>query len=205
MATSIASISDLPPPYYLERDPDHISLRSAAPSYTSSVPPSYTPLAGPNVRTSSRTNMIYSSLIPSGLSPTPAHYAYNVASWPSLSNHSQSRAYLNVAARRAQRERDDEAIRRALSSTSSIAIARTLTSSESTHSTGTEQRLTGRDEALRMEGRAWDFFTTQISDWDHRQASWRAFKARCELGGSSVRHKKKGRKSLRLGFYGRLG
>ena len=190
------SIPDHPPPSYIDRDIDLLSLRSAAPSYTSSIPPKYTPR--------------YRSLITDGTArpaPTPTHDAYNVASWSSMSNQSQSRAYLNVAARRARLAQEaaqtDDAMRRVLR------IVETATPppppSQATGSTTLVPRSyvdLGMEEALRHESRAWDFFTAQIHDWEQREINWKAFKAKHHT------KKKNGGKTKvrsRWGFYGRLG
>ncbi|KAI5792631.1 hypothetical protein FPQ18DRAFT_258725 [Pyronema domesticum] len=176
---------DHPPPSYLDIDPDLISLRSAAPSYTSSIPPMYTP------------RRTYTSLIPpsSQPSPIPTHHAFNVASWPSLTNQGQSRAYLNVAARRARRAMEEaEAEVGALMGASTISLGL----QEEVQEVDVHQDF---DTALRMESRAWDFFTKQMNDWEQREVSWKAFKAKHEraLG----KGKGKGKK-IRWGFYGRL-
>jgi len=184
---------DHTPPSYLDRDTDLVSLRSAAPSYTSSLPPAYAP----------RT---YTSLIPANNNSRPdlipAHHAYNVASWPSLSNQSQSRAYLNVAARRARRAQEDaqaeieaDAVRRALR----MGDGPDASASRVRPDAMVEETGLGFEDALRMESKSWDFFTAQMSDWEHRQVSWKAFKARHEKG----KGKGKG-KASRWGFYGRL-
>jgi len=173
-----------PPPY---RDTDVASLRSAAPSYTSSLPPTYTPRR-------------YSSLLPpaaggpstSTPSLMPAHHTYTVASWPSLSNQSQSRAFLNVAARRARRAQEEEA-----------GVVR-HDPSPPPPPPPPARRPETREEteaALRMESRSWDFFTAQMTDWQKRQVSWNAFKARYE----SRKNARKAAKGRRWGFYGRLG
>ncbi|KAI5840914.1 hypothetical protein BZA05DRAFT_413728 [Tricharina praecox] len=193
------------PPSYLDRDTDLVSLRSAAPSYTSSLPPTYSP----------RT---YTSLIPAHMSSTPelipAHHAYNVASWPSLSNQSQSRAYLNVAARRARRAQEEaqagieaDAVRRALRMGMGQGSAAGASRARLDAMLEEEGDAVGFEDALRMESRSWDFFTAQMSDWEHRQVSWKAFKARHEKGSGSANGKgKKGKgKASRWGFYGRLG
>ncbi|KAI5812025.1 hypothetical protein BZA77DRAFT_286923 [Pyronema omphalodes] len=174
---------DYPPPSYLDIDPDLVSLRSAAPSYTSSIPPMYTP------------RRTYTSLIPpsSQPSPVPTHHAFNVASWPSLTNQGQSRAYLNVAARRARRAME-EAEAEVGPSTISLALQ------EEAQEVDVHQDF---DTALRMESRAWDFFTKQMHDWEQREVSWKAFKAKHERALGKAKGKGKGKK-IRWGFYGRL-
>jgi hypothetical protein len=181
------------PPSYVDRDVDVISLRSTAPSYTSSLPPVYTP----------RT---YTSLIPptSTPEPIPGHHSFSVASWPSLSNQSQSRAYLNVAARRARRAQEEaqaEDVRRALR----IGESNLANVTEEAAGEGSSSGPGGFEEELRRESRAWDFFTAQISDWEQRQVSWKAFKAKYdrETGKKQGKAKTKGRR--KWGFYGRLG
>ncbi|KAA8910586.1 hypothetical protein FN846DRAFT_888266 [Sphaerosporella brunnea] len=198
------------PPSYIDRDTDVASLRSAAPSYTSSLPPTYTPRAA-------RT---YTSLIPPSPvpDPIPVHHSFSVASWPSLSNQSQSRAYLNVAARRARRaqeaaqaEQHAETLRRALrlgGGASTTALGRlqeddTGEGGSGSGGSGTGPAPSGFEEELRRESRAWDFFTAQINDWEQRQVSWQAFKARYERANGKKKSKGKGRS--RWGFYGRFG
>jgi hypothetical protein len=196
------------PPSYIPRDsldPDDVSLHSVAPSYTSSLPPTYTAptaVAAAAAAAVAAPRHAYTSLIPSTCSPPASHHAYNVASWPSLSNHSQSRAYLNVAARRAQRAQEaerEEEVRRALR------ISTQFFSGEGGSSSGAPAAgmdSEDREAALNMEGRAWDFFTTQISDWEQREVSWRSFQER--VGAGSAQRKKK-KKAGRWGLYGRLG
>jgi hypothetical protein len=178
-------IPDHPPPSYLDQDPDIVSLRSAAPSYTSSVPPTYTP----------RT---YTSLIPPSAStatfPIPTHHTYNVASWPSLSNQSQSQAYLNVAARRARRAAEEAEVRE----------VRRVLGGESSGGGSSSAAGAAEGEALEEESRAWDFFTRQISDWEQREVSWKAFRASHERARSGKKGKGKGKKGI-WGLYGRLG
>jgi hypothetical protein len=59
------------------------------------------------------------------------------------------------------------------------------------------------DTALRMESRAWDFFTKQMNDWEQREVSWKAFKAKHERALGKGKGKSKGKK-IRWGLYGRL-
>lgn len=231
----LAQIPNHPPPSYLDRDPDVVSLRSAAPSYTSSIPPTYTQAStaaaasADTVASASHQHQhqqrrrlaAYTSLIPPGSSaadvatagadPIPAHHhAYTVASWPSLSNQSQSRAYLNVAARRARRAQEQAAgtdVRRVVRLLEDYSLGGS--SSSSAGDSGESDPATPAEEAaLHTESRAWDFFTAQISDWDRREVSWRAFRARHQSvlnGGRGGHPKDKGKPRVRWGLYGRLG
>ncbi|KAI9824038.1 MAG: hypothetical protein M1832_002106 [Thelocarpon impressellum] len=48
------------------------------------------------------------------------------------------------------------------------------------------ERLAGRgrtDETLVQEDKKWDFFVTQMADWDERERSWAVFKRRVEQKG----------------------
>lgn len=229
----LAQIPNHPPPSYLDRDPDVVSLRSAAPSYTSSIPPAYTQastaaaasaatVASASHQHQQRRLAAYTSLIPPGSSaadvatagadPIPAHHhAYTVASWPSLSNQSQSRAYLNVAARRARRAQEQAAgtdVRRAVRLLEGCSLSGSGSSSSAGGSGGSGSATPAEEAALHTESRAWDFFTAQISDWDRREVSWRAFRARHQSvvnGGRGGRPKDKGKPRARWGLYGRLG
>ncbi|KAI5777736.1 hypothetical protein EDC01DRAFT_385990 [Geopyxis carbonaria] len=194
------------PPAYI--DPDLISIRSAAPSYTSSVPPTYTASlpAGP-VSPPLPPQRQYSSLIPP--SPIPSHHQFNVASWPSLSNHSQSRAYLNVAARRARRAADqqeriqhEDILRRA----AALQIPERDDEDDEPQpqreaAVAGPSRNRNSEDALRAEQRSWDFFHAQITDWEHREVSWRAFKEKHE----NQRKRSKGKGRMRWSLYGRFG
>lgn len=214
-------------------DPDLETIRSACPSYTSSKAPSYHsavlpagPVQLPPATPSSTNSQRYTSLLAPSLT---SHHQFNVASWPSLQNPGHSRAYLNVAARRARRaemeeqiEADARVIRRVLmgsSSSSSLGRLREVDEPAAGASTNsppsvntTEQWLMGSDgmgsggresrweDPLVTEQKAWNFFTSQINDWEQREASWALFREKHQKRKNKV--KAFGR---RFGVYGRFG
>jgi len=101
---------------------------------------------------------------------------------------------LNVAARRARRdqetqqiERDAEVIRRAMEAVAGL------------HSEASSSSRV-REDPLLAEQRAWDFFSSQISDWGQREVSWNEFRAKHQ--GQKQRFKNLGKK---LGVYSRFG
>ncbi|KAI9732527.1 MAG: hypothetical protein M1834_003862 [Cirrosporium novae-zelandiae] len=40
-----------------------------------------------------------------------------------------------------------------------------------------------QEEMLRQEGHTWDFFLTQMADWEERDKSWKKFRSEVERGG----------------------
>ncbi|CUS07404.1 unnamed protein product [Tuber aestivum] len=166
-----------------EAPDDTISLHSAAPSYTSSLPPPYTD--GPPLSLPRAPERRYNSLL------TPLPENYNVTAWPSLtgSGH-QSRAYESVAERRTRR---DEA---RMHANSLLVRANNVMRTET---------LPAVEEAppavsLAEEGKSWDFLTTQMADWESREKSWNDFRARLSKDQSRIPFPKK-----RVGTGGRFG
>jgi len=162
---------------------DTISLRSAAPSYTSSLPPVYTdqlPLSPPRVP-----EQRYSSL----LAPLPE--SYNVTAWPSLtgSGH-QNRAYENVAERRARRDAARIHANSLLTRANNVVRAETIRAVEEAPP----------PVSLAEDGKSWDFLASQMADWESREKSWKNFRARLSQNQSRFPFLKK-----KIGIGGRFG
>ncbi|KAG0640590.1 hypothetical protein HOY80DRAFT_1041333 [Tuber brumale] len=161
---------------------DTISLRSAAPSYTSSLPPAYSdqlPLSLPRVP-EQRQNLLLTSL--------PENY--NAAAWPSLtgSGH-QNRAYENVAERRERRDAARMRTNPLLVRANNVVRAEAQRAEEAPHSV-----------SLAEDGKSWDFLISQMADWESREKSWNNFRARFSKDQSRIPFLKK-----RSGMNGRLG
>lgn len=166
-----------------EAPDDTISLRSAAPSYTSSLPPVYTDqLPSPPPRVPEQR---YSSL----LAPLPGNY--NVASWTSLtgSGH-QNRAYENVAGRRARRDAARIHANSLSTKANNVVRAETLRAVEKAPP----------PVSLAEDGKSWDFLTSQMADWESREKSWNDFRARLSQNQSRIPFLKK-----KIGIGGRFG
>ena len=137
-----------------ENNDDALSVRSAAPSYTSTLPPSYESTTG----SPPRQERELTSLLTAN---------YNVTTWPSLagSGH-QDRAYANVAERRTRRDR-------ARARADVIAMSAT-----SVLATTQPQAKTTVGVTLEEDGKSWDFLNAQMADWQAREKSWQAFRKR---------------------------
>ena len=103
-----------PPP----RDPDAISIISAAPSYCSEAPPytpptlptsSLTPGTNPGPQPTGLPNRRYAQGFrarPHGSVGDPQTHSYNIANWSNVRTSHASKQYENVAKRRVQRDKD---------------------------------------------------------------------------------------------------
>ncbi|CAZ83150.1 unnamed protein product [Tuber melanosporum] len=161
---------------------DAISLRSAAPSYTSSLPPAYSdqlPLSSPRVP-----EQRHSSLL------TSLPENYNVTAWSSLtgSGH-QNRAYENVAERRARRDAARMHANSLLVRANNAVRAETQRAEEAPHSV-----------SLAEDGKSWDFLISQMANWESREKSWNNFRARFSKDQSRIPFPKK-----KIGMSGRFG
>ncbi|KAH0537199.1 hypothetical protein FGG08_005977 [Glutinoglossum americanum] len=165
------SDADTPLPPYT-RDPETISVRSAAPSYVSNAPSYRSQL--PVERRGQPQNHNRSGV--NGNQPIAASEFpnTNIAAWSSIHGH-QSRAYLNVASRRA--DIPNHWISNCTGQLMNIPCSGATTSIISSDAAvGAEARRDRDAEALREESKAWEFMLGQMKDWEERERDWRKFR-----------------------------
>ncbi|PWW74273.1 hypothetical protein C7212DRAFT_328937 [Tuber magnatum] len=163
---------------------DNISLHSAAPSYSSSLPPAYTDRLPPSLPRAPE--QPYNSL----LTPPPPEN-YSVTAWPSLTGSChQNRAYENVAERRTRRDAARMHANSLLARTNNVVRAETPRAIQDAPS----------PVSLAEEAKSWDFLTAQMADWELREKNWNDFRARLSKDQSRIPFPKK-----TIGIGGKFG
>jgi len=178
------SNTEVPLPRY-SRDPETISIRSAAPSYISNAPSYHSQHITAEQEESRSQGRACREDRHAILNPY-ARSAGNI-SWSSVQGH-QSRAYLSVANRRAARPQLST-----VPDSRSPPCSTARTSPSDNPAPSAEARRGRDEEALQEENKSWEFMLSQMADWDAREREWRKFKAEVE------ERKKKG---ARLGWIG---
>ncbi|RFU23661.1 hypothetical protein B7463_g12677, partial [Scytalidium lignicola] len=200
-----------PPPNYFShsfgssptaRDFDALSVRSAAPSYTSEVPP-YTPSSFPTPRPINHR------------SRAPSLDQFRIPAWSTTTPHNPAaRHYHNVAHRRATLatvQSQHEMISAAVNGEDGIKNIqarmaeeeeRRLRPLEDPYLVGEEAAEQARKERLARENgmgvlvredQRWDWLLSQMKDWEERDRSWKKFRQEVESG-------KRGKLARRLGL-----
>ncbi|KAG9231831.1 hypothetical protein BJ875DRAFT_468450 [Amylocarpus encephaloides] len=210
-----------PPPYtprattFRPHDFETASIRSAAPSYVSTVPV-------PASSAASSTRRIGLPPIPPigdrSYNSTPSLEAFRNPTWSRTHvSNPTSRAYASVASRRASAltvQEQSNLLLAALNGEEAIAQMkkrmdaeerdRTIRTAEDPYLVGEHAAELNRQERLKKENGwqvleqenvRWDWLLAQMSDWEERDKSWKKFRKEIEEGKSTKLAKRLGLKS----------
>ncbi|KAI0130211.1 hypothetical protein BJ170DRAFT_306491 [Xylariales sp. AK1849] len=200
-----ASIRSAAPSYISEAPSYHSTLPMDLPAYT---PPASSTSNRATTSTNSPSSMLPSASSFTrgpGLPPIPpvpirSHIPnlseFRIGTWSSLNSNPTARHYQAVAHRRVSQQSSTQnqthlqgALRAALGRLNVVEEER-VRPHEDPYLVGEEAAARARrerlaregaafgDEVLAKEDRRWDWFLTQMNDWDERSASWREFETR---------------------------